>query len=178
MQNIEKAAIWVGTYRKYNNGVLQGRWMTLSDYEDKNEFLKACAELHKDEKDPEFMFNDYEYIPKGMVSESWVSPHVWGYIELDEDDREIVSHYVSACSIDVDDYEDFDDLVQEARDSFVGCYDDPEDYGQQCFDEFIAPFIDEHLRNTIEYHFDMKGYGEELLNDYMSEDGYYYDTNR
>lgn len=35
-------------------------------------FLAACAELHKDEHDPEFMFQDWEGIPAEMISESYI----------------------------------------------------------------------------------------------------------
>ena len=60
-------------YRKYNEGSLYGKWLSLSDYADKEEFYKACAELHKDERDPEFMFQDYENIPDSLVGECWIS---------------------------------------------------------------------------------------------------------
>src|SRR5690349_16831915 len=52
--------VYVGTYAKYNNGSIAGAWLDLEDYADKDSFLAACAELHKDEDDPEFMFQDFE----------------------------------------------------------------------------------------------------------------------
>lgn len=52
--------LYCGTYKKYNEGSLFGAWMDLDDYEDAEEFTKACLEIHKDEKDPELMFQDYE----------------------------------------------------------------------------------------------------------------------
>ena len=87
--NIKDAAIYVGTYHKYNCGSLYGKWMKLADYADKEEFYKACAELHKDESDPEFMFQDWEYIPEGMCGESWVSEKVWELFDLDDEEIEI-----------------------------------------------------------------------------------------
>ena len=44
-----KNTVYVGTYNKYNNGSLFGKWLDLSDYPDKDEFLEACRELHEDE---------------------------------------------------------------------------------------------------------------------------------
>ena len=38
-----EAKIYVGTYRKYNEGSLFGKWLTLSDYSDKDEFYEACG---------------------------------------------------------------------------------------------------------------------------------------
>ena len=57
---LSEASVYVGTYGKYNNGSLFGAWLDLSDYADKEEFYEACRELHKDEEDAEFMFQDYE----------------------------------------------------------------------------------------------------------------------
>lgn len=71
--DFSEAAIYVGTYAKYNAGSLFGKWFNLSDFADKDEFMEACKELHKDEEDPEFMFQDRENIPEELVSESWIS---------------------------------------------------------------------------------------------------------
>ena len=65
--------IYVGTFRKYNEGSIKGAWLDLTDYSSKEEFYEACAELHKDETDPEFMFQDWENIPAEYVGESWLS---------------------------------------------------------------------------------------------------------
>lgn len=72
--DLTEASIYVGTYSKYNEGSIFGEWLNLSDYADIDEFNEACRELHKDEDDPEFMFQDWENIPKGLISESYLSP--------------------------------------------------------------------------------------------------------
>jgi len=175
-EKIKDAAIYVGTYHKYNCGSLYGKWMRLADYADKKEFYKACAELHKDESDPEFMFQDWEYIPDGMCGESWVSKKVWELFELDDDEIEIVTHYVNACSIDVEDYETIEELKDEAKECFMGYYESVEDLGRSMFEENILPYIDEHLRSTIENYFDCEDYGRSYTVDWYEEDGYYFDT--
>lgn len=55
-----KASVYVGTYAKYNAGSIYGDWLMLSDYADIEDFYEACRELHADEEDPEFMFQDWE----------------------------------------------------------------------------------------------------------------------
>lgn len=70
---LSAARVYVGTYAKYNNGSLFGKWLDLFDYSDKDEFMEACRELHEDEEDPEFMFQDIEDIPEALISESWLS---------------------------------------------------------------------------------------------------------
>ena len=52
--------IYVGTYAKYNSGSLGGQWVDLSDFSDKDEFYEYITDLHKDEADPEFMFQDLD----------------------------------------------------------------------------------------------------------------------
>lgn len=72
MKNI---AIYVGTYGKYNIGSLAGAWLNVNDYESEAEFYEACRELHKDEQDPEFMFQDFENMPDNMAGECYNLPN-------------------------------------------------------------------------------------------------------
>jgi antirestriction protein len=58
------ARIYVGTYAKYNAGSIKGAWFDLEDYSDRDAFLKACRELHKNEQDPEFMFQSFQDFPR------------------------------------------------------------------------------------------------------------------
>lgn len=81
MENLSEALVYVGTYSKYNNGSLSGKWLDLSDYSDKEEFYETCQELHGDETDAEYMFQDWENIPSGLIGESWISDHILDVIE-------------------------------------------------------------------------------------------------
>ena len=77
--------IYVGTYAKYNAGSIAGQWLDLEDYADRNAFLEACHELHKDKQDPELMFQDFESFPREFYSESSAPPAaLWDWLELDE----------------------------------------------------------------------------------------------
>ncbi len=67
------AKVYVGTYGKYNNGSIKGGWLDLADYATYDDFLKACAKLHKDERDPEFMIQDVEEFPDGLGCLEWLS---------------------------------------------------------------------------------------------------------
>ena len=104
------ARIYVGTYAKYNNGSIAGEWLDIEDYADKEDFLAACKELHKDEADPEFMFQDLEDIPTGMAGESFVTDELFEYGLLNEHDQEIWATYRDHVNQDGD----FD----EAQDAF------------------------------------------------------------
>jgi hypothetical protein len=78
MTNTETTpSVYVGTYAKYNNGSIEGKWLNLTDYSNIEEFYEACRELHNDEEDPEFMFQDYEGIPKEHIDESWINEKIY-----------------------------------------------------------------------------------------------------
>lgn len=77
MKNLMQASAYVGTYGKYASGSIAGKWLQLSKYESKNEFLQVCKRLHKDESDPEFMFQDYENVSDSMIGESFISDEIW-----------------------------------------------------------------------------------------------------
>lgn len=74
--------IYVGTYKKYNEGNLFGRWMDLEYYSNKEAFIKECKRLHSDESNPELMFQDYEGIHKSLINESYIDDEIYNYIEL------------------------------------------------------------------------------------------------
>ena len=88
---LSEVNIYVGTYKKYNEGSIFGKWLTLGDYSDMQEFWEACKELHNDEEDPEFMFQDYETpdILKGFISECGIN-----------DDIFYIAEKIEGCGID------------------------------------------------------------------------------
>ncbi len=80
--------LYVGTYAKYNNGSIVGKWINLNDYTSKAEFISACRALHKDEREPEFMFQDYEYTEdweKAFYSESYIDPLYWEVLRQEQE---------------------------------------------------------------------------------------------
>ena len=87
--------IYVGTYAKYNSGSIKGAWLDLEDYACKQDFYEACAELHSDEADPEYMFQDHEDIPKFFIGETCLSDDIWSYMDCAMDD-EVKAAYVEA----------------------------------------------------------------------------------
>lgn len=136
--------IYVGTYAKYNSGSIAGAWLDLEDYADKESFLEACKELHKDESDPELMFQDYEGFPRELYSESYVSDDLFAWLDLDDDDRELLAVYVE--------HVDQKGTIEQARDAFVGKADSPEDYAAQYLEDTgqLAE-VPENLRNYLDY---------------------------
>ena len=67
-------ALYVGTYGKYNMGLLNGGWVDITTFGSGKEFIDYCITvLHKDEPDPELMFQDFQNFPKFLFSESMSS---------------------------------------------------------------------------------------------------------
>lgn len=67
------AKVYVGTYAKYNNGSIAGKWIDLSQFNSYDEFVAECRRVHNDEHDPELMIQDYEDFPDGLNCGEWLS---------------------------------------------------------------------------------------------------------
>jgi len=164
--------VYCGTYGKYNNGSIAGKWMDLTEYEDAEEFFKACSEVHKNEHDPEFMFQDYECFPRSMYSECMGTEDVERLIEfakLDEDQREYVAEYLDEVdsNADIDSIEDYyiGNINDIKGDSFMS---NDEAYGYYCVENGLID-VPEHLQN----YFDYESYGSEQLQDiHVTESGH------
>ena len=70
---MKKARVYVGTYRKYNEGSLSGGWISIAECKDYQDFLARCKQLHKNEHDPEYMIQDTEDFPDGLGCMEWIS---------------------------------------------------------------------------------------------------------
>lgn len=86
--------VYIGTYKKYNEGNLDGKWLTLTDYKNFDDFISACHEVHKDEEDPEFMCQDESSMPDGIsfgecFSEKDFNDVITAYKESLQEDEEI-----------------------------------------------------------------------------------------
>ncbi len=142
--------LYVGTYAKYNSGSIKGAWLDLEDFDDRDEFLAACRELHKDEADPELMFQDFEGFPKSMYSESSVSEELFARIALDEDDRELLAVYCDNINSDGN--------IEEARDRFMGKADTKRAWAEQYLEE--TEQLSE-LPKWAENYFDFEAYAHD-----------------
>lgn len=136
--------VYVGTYCKYNNGSIEGDWLDLEDYDDKEDFIKACLELHSDEDDPELMFQDWEEIPSRYITESSIDEDLWEWLKLSEDERAIVTTY----------FEEVDESAspEHALEAYDGEHDSEEDWAREFWDQTgMASELPKHAQNYIDY---------------------------
>lgn len=161
------AQIYVGTYAKYNNGSINGAWLKLEDYADAEEFHQACLELHKDEEDPELMFQDYEGFPRAFYGECSLSPALWDWLELSDDDRELLEAFQEVRG-------DTSATLEDAQDACFGKY------------ESVLAFAEEYIESTgmlsevhesIARYFDYESFARDLMYDYSESNGYYFSNN-
>jgi antirestriction protein len=160
--------IYVGTYYKYNNGSISGAWIDLENLT-KDEFNQKCKELHKDETDPEFMYQDFECdeIFKGMISECGIDEEFWELketLENTEIDLEALTAYKSIFGeIDIQDFED------KFYGHFEG-YNIDKEFGEHILEELgELEQVPQHLR----YYIDAEAYGRDLLiNDFCEFNGF------
>ncbi|MDA1228935.1 MAG: antirestriction protein ArdA [Chloroflexi bacterium] len=72
------------------------------------------------------MYQDYEGFPSAFYGESYLDPALWEYIDMDEDDNEMLevhTEYVGPSNID------------DARDACYGTCDNPEDWAFEYLNE-------------------------------------------
>jgi antirestriction protein len=149
---METAKVYVGTYAKYTNGSIAGEWLDLSDYSSKEEFLEACAELHSDEEDPEFMFQDFENIPDGLICESWISEGFFTYQEVlnEIDNPEAFKVFINHMGYDLA-KEDAEDLKDSFEDAYCGEYNSELDYAYEIADEMMPSDAPDFLTRYFDY---------------------------
>lgn len=167
---LSEARVYVGTYAKYNNGSLFGKWLDLSDYSDKDEFIETCRELHKDEEDPELMFQDYENFPEALISESWLSENFFelrdAIEKLSETQQEAFFVWCDYHNSDISE-EDADNLISSFEDEYQGEYQDEEDYAYEIVEQGYE------LPEFAKTYFDYSAFARDLfMTDYWMDNGF------
>lgn len=169
-----RASVYVGTYKKYNEGSLAGAWMELADYKSKDEFMEACKELHSDEEEPEFMYQDYSNIPDGMINESYIDPLLFGIIQsakdMSETELEAFFVFLDMNFVDYSYIKDGEDLVELFRDKYIGQFD-----SEEAFATYMAEMKwPEELQTEFGQYFDYEAYSRTLLTSGYRHQGDFY----
>lgn len=163
--------IYVGTYNKYNNGDISGKWISLpTDEETLSNELRVVA---GNEKDPEFMIQDFESAIEGMEPAESENIYELNDImtqlkELDITDNE--SDAAKALSVMLNRGASFEEALKNVIDgnySFIAIDESrlnlEEALGMALVDDFGG--VEQMNRDTLEQHFDYEGYGrDEIIN--------------
>jgi antirestriction protein len=160
-------SVYVGTYAKYNSGSIQGAWLNLEHYSDEESFLEACHELHADESDPEFMFQDFENFPREYYGESGLSADLWDWLELDSDDREKLAAFIEC-------FGQVDNAIEKMEDAYLGEYDSDE---AQAWDYIESTGMFEGIPESITNYFDIEKFARDCSHDVISHNNHYFNRN-
>ena len=168
-----RMSVYVGTYGKYSRGSIAGDWLHLDNYENWDEFMSACASLHKDEFDPEFMFQDSDNIPSAWISEDNVDSQLWEMLE-DQKQGFDLSAYVEYLDVIGSTSQSYHELKEQYEDRYCGQWDSLREYTDHLFDEIVAP---NHNDELLINYFDFDKWENDLTADYFITDSGYVFSN-
>ncbi len=180
MRNLENAPkIYVGTYGQYNSGSLFGKWFDLTDYSNLKEFLQDCFEFHRNELDPELMFQDWENIPDFLISECSLHKEAFAYFEaageMDDETAEAFEIYCKHINYWPSNGYELDDQLESFRECYRGFFGgsmkDPElEYAYQYVEE---TGLLSGVPVNLQRYFDYEAFAKDLfLEGYSEYEGY------
>lgn len=152
--NLGGIGLYVGTYKKYNEGNLYGMWIDLEWFTDASEFFEICRELHSDEEDPEFMFQDFQCFPEKLYSESMGEEEIQrilDFAQLSETEQEKYEAYCNLYGIP----EDSDDVENR----YVGYAENFEEFCKESAEDFMD---DHNIPDCVRRFFNYEKYENEM----------------
>jgi len=164
-------ALYVGTYRKYNNGSLAGAWLDLTTFDSYEEFMDCCYALHCDEEEPELMMQDYENFPREFYSEGCFCERYFDLIIefwlLSSTEQDAFYAYLGCFGLD---YCYGDDIIGDFRRQYEGEFSSEADFAQYLVEE-LGMLND--VPDNVKSYFDYDAFARDLfLSDYYYDNGY------
>lgn len=162
---MDNAQIYVGTYAKYNNGSIEGKWLKLTDYSSYDDFMQACSDLHSDEDDPELMFQDHEGIPGDLVGESFIDPAFWDLLDTIQSSHLDSEVFEAAMELGIE--------VDEVEDKYQGQYDSDSDFAYELAEQTGA------IDTNVQWPYtciDWEHAANELMYDFQESNGHYFSS--
>ncbi len=166
--------VYVGTYHKYNEGSLYGKWIDLSGYSDLADFYKDIRELHKDEDDPEFMFQDYE-APElikslDLISEGYISKDIFEILQTIEDSsysEDVLEAYLLSCGYNG---EGIEEVIERVEEAYAGEYTSDIEFVQNLLED--CGDLPGNLPAYI--HLDWERTARDIMFDYSDSNNHYF----
>lgn len=167
-------SVYVGTYNKYNEGSIFGKWIDLSDYSNLSDFYKDIRELHNDEDDPEFMFQDYEasglIISLGLISECHISSNIFEILDTIEKcgyDEEVIEAYLDCMGYND---EEICEVIEKVGEAYSGEFESDIEFTQNLLES--CGDIPENLPSYI--HIDWERTARDIMFDYSTSINHYF----
>lgn len=166
MNDYLRVGVYVGTYGKYNDGYIDGKWMFPADYDTLDDFIDACYELHSDEERDqiELMFQDCENLPRHLYDEFNFSEEAFDYAKyIDENPR-----MSGAATVYVDNYWQWKE--SDFKDRYYGEFDSLGDFAYRFISDFGGG-IEEAIRHP-EGYFAYEDFGRDIKQDLDEDEEY------
>lgn len=165
--------VYVGTFGKYASGSIAGGWVTPSEYETYDDFIDACKAIHKDEHNPELMFQGYENLPESLYCENEFSEEAFNFCKLyssssiDPDALEVYAE-----TFDIDEGASIEDIEEVFNERYIGYFISNYDFACDLVDNLgLLSGVPENIAN----YFDYEAFGRDLLLTNICEyNGYYF----
>lgn len=171
---MENLKIYVGTYAKYNNGSIAGEWLDLLEYDSFEELKEAIRKIHRDEIDPEYMFQDWEcdeiFESLGLISESYISDEIYNVIEALNNSYYDVEIFNSYCNVFGLYSNDINELIERVEESYCGEYSSDTEFVENLLEETVS--IPENLPSYI--YIDWERTARDIMMDYSTDNDYYF----
>jgi antirestriction protein len=116
------------------------------------------------------MFQDYEYVPEGLINESWISEHVFKLMEIisgmDSDTADAFGIWCKNGHINFS-KADPNDLLENFQDEYIGKYESEEDFARELMEQR------DDLNDFAKQYFDCEAYARDLFcSDYWGDEGH------
>ena len=188
---LDEPAIWLGCLSCYNNGRLNGKWITAEQAAEPeaaetlnglatletttgltnldiagNYTVSRCRKCFGDE----FDVMDHQLIPKSCATAKDFYENAEQLAELHNDDK-LGLLVILAGALDPAGLMSLDELAEYHENCYYGEHDTETAFAEHYADEVgDTASVPEHMRNYIDYEY----YARELLYDFMSEAGHYW----
>lgn len=180
--DISVAEVLVNTVDRESREI-EGKWLSLSNYQSIEELESHCEDLfyeegpdEYEEKDNSLIYKDWKEIPDEMIGRDFLGENIFDYIyEVSnlnsEDEARAFWTWININIIDIR-KEDAHKAVEEFREDFVGEYRNEEDFAGEILGKR------EDIPNDIMYYLDYEKFANDLfISDYTYENGYVFRNN-
>lgn len=187
MSNNAHTQVYVTTESMVDQGKedSNGKWFDLLAYTDYKDFYAAALSYVKkelaegnDTTEPHYSEFDICFLAESNRSNNFDTDHLiggehlsedlWFVAKLDDEDRAMLNAFWGACTNLADTMEE---NFETAKARFIGCFDDCEAFGRHQISK-MGYFCD--LPDNLEPYFDFAGAGQELAEDTIEYDGYFF----
>lgn len=179
----DQPKIYVEELIAHKEGLDDGEWIILTDYNDGdeimdyiNDLLEQWSEKYGEERD-EYIVSAYEnfdeeyydkFMDETQFDEILEAHNKGGNLQEISDDKGIPVDVLEQIVSDFDP----DDLAEWIDENYYGYFNSERELAEEHVQSIGG--LSQLSTDTLEYHFDYDGFGSDLASDYSEYDGYYF----